>query len=342
MSDRFFDPAISRRGVLKGAGGLALAAFAPKCGLLSTVERAAAASGMTLGTDLLGCFTDWGPTHAAAFAKGLPFTINKAMTSLDAWSASQQDQRLALWEGSPYTVVWTVNILPSGGFPYTLERGANHAFDAWYARLAKKMVDHNRVHNDVIRIGHEFNGTWCGWSAGAAQAADFKAYLRNIVTTMRRVNRNFYFIWCPAISTWNQYNTVGDLAAYYPGDDVIDGIGLDVYDQEPTYSFSQLLRKYSWTYDRDGFGLNWLKEFSTAHNKRMFFPEWGLDPLYHPSKGRRLDNPMFINDMANWMYSNFSSIVNADYWQHGTATLSMTSNPNSYAALKSAFSKLEY
>src|SRR5690242_731044 len=95
VSDRLFDSAISRRSVLKGAGGLALAAaFAPKLGLLSTIERAGASSGETLGADLLGCLAQGGPTEANAFDSGLPFTIDWAMTSLDAWSTSQQDQRL--------------------------------------------------------------------------------------------------------------------------------------------------------------------------------------------------------------------------------------------------------
>jgi hypothetical protein len=338
VSDRLFDPAISRRSVLRGAGELALAAaFAPKLGLLSTIERAGASSGTTLGTDILGCLA-LDPARAQAFDSGLPFTINKAMTEVDAWSTPRQDQHLSFWQGSPYTVVWTVSILGNG---QTLDMGANHQFDGEYTLLAQKMVDHGRQ-NDMLRIGHEFNGSWFRWSAsGAAQAATFKTYLRNIVTAMRQVDPNFYFIWCPAISRWNQFSNTGDLARYYPGDDFIDGIGLDVYDQDRTYSFDQILTEHSTKYNRDGFGLNWLHQFSTAHHKLMFFPEWGLDPNYHSSKGRPCDNPAFINDMAYWMYSNYTSIGNADYWQHWTSTLSTTSNPNSYAALKSAFSTVE-
>lgn len=101
----------------------------------------------------------------------------------------------------------------------------------------------------MLRFGHEFNGDWYPWSLarngrlGSAYASAF----RRVVTRLRAAGaRRVQHVWCfnrdsqPA-EPWN------DPRAAYPGDDVVDWIGIDGYNFGTSQSWSR------WTAFRDLF-----------------------------------------------------------------------------------------
>ncbi len=69
----------------------------------------------------------------------------------------------------------------------TLAAGATGAYDGEFATLARTLVRYDEG-DAVLRLGWEFNGTWYPWSVtDAAGAADYAAFFRAVVNTMRAV-----------------------------------------------------------------------------------------------------------------------------------------------------------
>ncbi|MGD9527745.1 MAG: glycosyl hydrolase [Pseudonocardia sp.] len=71
----------------------------------------------------------------------------------------------------------------------------------------------------------------------------------------------------------------------YPGDDVVDIIGMDTYDQPQGATFD--------TFVSEDYGLQDHVDFATQRGKPISFPEWGLL--------RNGDNPEYIRRMAEWI-----------------------------------------
>jgi hypothetical protein len=79
--------------------------------------------------------------------------------------------------------------------------------------------------------------------------------------------------------------------------------------------------------------------------KPITLPEWGLDPTPSSNNGGFVsdpgtevgggDDPVFINDMAQWISQH--NVFDATYWDYGWSLLSLTSNPQSEAAFINDF-----
>ena len=89
----------------------------------------------------------------------------------------------------------------------------------------------------------------------------------------------------------------------YPGDDVVDYIGLDVYDYKQEGSAQERWDRH---YLKAPFGLQWHRDFATQHGKLMSYPEWGV--------GQFGDNPFFIQQMRDWFVQNDDKIAYAAYF----------------------------
>ena len=187
-----------------------------------------------------------------------------------------------------HRLVITVSMFPSSlnGADW---RSAGAAGDyARYARaLARNLVADGMGHA-VIRLGHEANGTWFADNIGntPAQWAQWREFWRKTVFAMRSVkNAHFSFDWCIAAG----YRAI-PLRDYYPGDDVVDSIGVDVYDNGvPTGE-----NRWTYQYDRPG-GVRAVVRFARAHHKPVAIPEWGLQAT---SAGGGGDDPTFVSGIA--------------------------------------------
>jgi len=119
---------------------------------------------------------------------------------------------------------------PQAHVPVSLEQGAKGDYNIYYQHLAENLVKRGIADVTYLRLGHEFNGGWYTWRANTKEKAKaYAAYFRQIVTTMRQVpgGDKLKFIWNPAMESWWAYSP--ELA--WPGDDVVDLVGIDVYDQ---------------------------------------------------------------------------------------------------------------
>jgi len=236
--------------------------------------------------------------------------------ALDAWVPWVQavpDRRLVL----------SVPMLPASA-QGQLAAGAAGSFDSYFRSLAQSMVARG-LGNSVVRVGWEANGSWFAWNA-TQDPASWKAFYRRIVLTMRSVSgAGFSFDWTANPGTSLSF------ASFYPGDDVVDIVGLDVYDikwQDTTSSPEQ-----RWNFVLNQFnGLIAHRDFAAQHGKPLSFPEWGLYAK-GDEQGGGGDNPYFIDRMADWFANN--NVAYQAYFSWGTSDLS--SFPNGKARYSARF-----
>ncbi len=270
-----------------------------------------------------------GPGNVAgirAFAAGSHRPVTYAMDffSGTSWSTIEHPQGiLASWFGRGYSMVWGLPMLPNKGG--SLATGATGAYNQYFARVARAMVAAGQG-SSIVRLGWEFNGIWFPWGA-SGHAAQFVAYWRQIVTTMRSVpGAKFKFEWNPSRGDLG----TGNLAAFYPGNTYADYVGLDVFDVEwESYPGA----KAEFAHIETGpYGLNWLAAFSKQHNKPMVFPEWGLG-WGQSHNGAAVtgsaavgggDDSAFITDMTRWFAAH--RVFEATYWDFGSSSVAGSRN----------------
>jgi hypothetical protein len=197
--------------------------------------------------------------------------------------------------------------------PITLELGAAGTYNAHYQKLAETLVAH-KMGNTILRLGWEFNGGWYAWKVNSPEKATaFAEFWRQIVKTMRAVPgaEKLEFAFNPA-------NGCYDAASAYPGDEYVDYIGPDLYDDaysKDTYPWptdsspDQILdaQKKAWDdvlFSKNARGLGFWSDFAREHHKPMCIPEWGVNhkPDHHGGGDDTYyiqQMYKFINDPAN-------------------------------------------
>jgi len=248
----------------------------------------------------LGDYAGWvDPSGIAAFGSATGTHPTLATDYLDwdgSWAAMDSASGMGGWAGTGYRLVLAVPMIP-GSSGATLAAGATGAYDAYFATLAQNLVKEG-VGNAIVRLGWEFNGTWYPWSvANDTDAANFAAYWRQIVTTMRGVaGQSFGFLWNPNLggsSSW-------DLEDAYPGNAYVDYIGSDTYDE---YWGSPMTPANAWANTLgQTWGLDWVASFAASEGKPIAIPEWSVCIR---SDGHGMgDDPYFVNEFSAWIASH--------------------------------------
>ncbi|MFJ8139243.1 glycoside hydrolase family 26 protein [Streptomyces sp. NPDC096013] len=187
-----------------------------------------------------------------------------------------------------------------------LQQGAAGEFDQHFRALARRLVD-LKVPDTVIVLGWEMNGTTYTSRCGPDPEA-WKKYWNRIVTTMRSVpGQKFRFDFTPSRGRdavpWTEC---------YPGDDTVDIVGMDSYDQPSGLTFDEQVK--------EPYGLQAHVDFAKSHGKPISYPEWGLF--------RNGDNAEYMKRMLAWMDEHkplYNTVT--DYCPHGVWQCSQ--NPKS-------------
>ena len=197
-----------------------------------------------------------------------------------------------------------------GQEPVSHALGAKGEYNKYFEQLAQNLVKYNLT-NTILRLGWEFNGGWYAWRVeNAEQAKHFAEYFRQIVTTMRAVpGQDFKFCWNPNVM-WMGW----DINLAYPGNDYVDYIGLDIYDQswiKNTYPLPagigerEILerQKRAWNDDLNNasWGLQFWVKFAQGKKKPLALPEWGVFNRHDKHSGG--DNPFFIEEMFKFIHN---------------------------------------
>jgi hypothetical protein len=236
------------------------------------------------GADALVQFEQWLGRRADRVVDFLDIRSWDALLSSAKWIAD-------CWRAAGYRMVLAVPMLPADGSA-TLEDGRRGLLDHHFRSVGKILVSSG--HSDaILRIGWEFNGRWYPWAAARDPGA-FVEFWRRIVFVLRETPDNrFVFDWNP---TAGNQGIAPDRV--YPGDDVVDIVGLDIYNH--SWSSHRHDPELRWDEHLNGaYGLEWHRRFARDRGKVVSFPEWGTGQR-DDGHGAG-DDPVFIARMHDWI-----------------------------------------
>jgi len=252
---------------------------------------------------LAGAFVDWGKLGREVTLQKWERWLGQEPSSVlgvDFYAQSTWDDYAALnwvpgiWKklNPARNVVWSVPLTVKGTPLADVADGLHDdAFEAAAQAIAEAQP------KAIIRLGWEMNLATMAWFAGGHEADYIRAF-RRVVDIFRRHSSEFTVDWCPG---WGPQDSAADLA--YPGDDVVDIIGLDVYDFRYEGSPDERWENF---FLKAPFALEWHRDFAVRHHKPMSYPEWGV--------GQFGDNPFFIRKMHDWLLAHRDSIAYAAYF----------------------------
>jgi hypothetical protein len=279
-------------------GAMTLSAIAVAHGEGNDARRAG-----PISSKLVGAFVNWGPVGRERTLQSWEKWLQQKPSSVlgvDFYAQSTWEDFSRLnwvpghWKklNPARNVVWSVPLTVKGT---ALSDVAEGMHDTEFEAAARAIAEAQP--SAIIRLGWEMNLADSAWFAKDQEADYIKAF-RRVVGIFRRYSDGFKYDWCPG---WGPQQFAADLA--YPGDDVVDFIGLDVYDFKYDGSPQE---RWDANYLKAPFGLQWQRDFSARHGKRMSYPEWGV--------GNSGDNPFFIRQMHDWFLNNEENIAYAAYF----------------------------
>jgi len=281
----------------------------------------------TAGASRLSIFVGNNPTDLSQFANWLGrqpdvLELHGGEADWSDWKNSLSWQA-GLFRNKVSDIEWSVPLIPKGA---TLDEAAKGSYDANYRALAQQFV--NLWPNDkqiYIRLGWEFNGKgWRTWSA-VGKASQFIGAYRHFVAAFRSVAPDrFKFEWTPNVGDVGM-----DPATAYPGDDVVDVIGMDFY-YDTKYLGTDPVKAWN-TMVNQKWGLQWHQDFAAAHHKPTAYAEWGVNS---DTAGP------YIELADKWFTSH--NVLYQNYWNSNSnfrGDLSDGQYPKASATYKSIYGK---
>ncbi|WP_127588282.1 glycosyl hydrolase [Paenibacillus koleovorans] len=249
-----------------------------------------------------------------------------------SWAAGN-----AVWGQLNNRILWSVPLIPHErpmtGQYANLEDAAKGAYNARYKRAAEVLLSRNADFDEIyIRTAWEFNGGWFPWTivAGSGEIQekklqDFIGAYRQFVKTFRSVSNKFRFDWCFNVGM----PPLGPEGAY-PGDNYVDIIGMDIYDEQNYSHISNPEERFQYALTRP-YGMNWHRDFALTHNKKMAYSEWGVG-----GNGSG-DSAVYMKLMYNWIASN--DVVYQTYW-NATSSYNGRLSDNQYPLAGAVYQNL--
>jgi len=236
-------------------------------------------------TTRTGVFVGTEPQTAQAYQQWLGAKLDYIVdfSPRDSWQdIADPAQMLQAWQGTGLRPVYSVAMLPEADDSATIEQGATGAYDQYFTQLAQNLVAADQA-NAILRLGWEFNLDSSRWQSDDPEA--WVTYWRRIVAAMDAVpGAQFEYDWNP-----NNGDNPYDAVEYWPGDDIVDYVGVDAYDvgyQRNTYPYPDdcddacRLERQTNAWNKGIYGgsrgLHFWSRFAAHHGKPMSLPEWGL------------------------------------------------------------------
>ena len=125
-----------------------------------------------------------------------------------------------------------------------------------------------------VRIAHEMNGDWMAWGMNAASLKDYIAGYRLYASIVRKEFPEARLTWSP--NGGNHTNVSID--QMYPGNDVVDVVGPDIYDGWPDATTPAIFKQVAntWLTPQSPRGILAWQQWAARHGKPLGLPEWGL------------------------------------------------------------------
>ena len=195
----------------------------------------------------------------------------------DPWFANPNYGYTAWVQAAPTsrTLVIAKDLVPTGisaAQPNWRQLGAQGAYDQYIRAFATNLVAAGFAYS-VIRLGPEMNGPWeSDWiGTTPTEQRQWALYFARIVRIMRAIpGAHFLFDW-----NVNAGYQVIPLTNFYPGNQYVDIIGVDAYDESPI-TLPPVGSATRWTtLTTEPLGLDSITEFAIQHHKPLSLPEWG-------------------------------------------------------------------
>lgn len=185
-------------------------------------------------------------------------------------------------KGGIITISWHLDNPTSGGSSWDKTSavsdiivGGQHEekYELWVSRVAdffKSLQIEGESIPVVFRPFHEMNGTWFWWGEGNCTSDDYKKLWRQTVHLLRDTHQvhNLLYAYSP-----NKLNPQDDYLKYYPGDNYVDILGIDIYDFKNSEDYVKSI-----VHD-----LSLVKSIASEKNKLYAFTETGLETLSTPN-----------------------------------------------------------
>ncbi len=234
---------------------------------------------------------------------GTPVNILALHTGAAGWNDWIGSIGWQIWNHrdviNTHDIHWSIPLIPN--WDSSMWSAAQGSYDSKYTEAAKTIADGMPGTGPiVIRTGWEFNATWSPHSSSAmGQPDNYIGAFRHFVDSFRAVSDRFVFEWTPNIGDQGM-----DPSLAYPGDAYVDIIGMDFYwDSKQPWSITDPVKAWD-SFVNQPYGLQWLENFASAHEKPSAYSEWGINS----------DNAgYFIEQAAKWFESH--DVLFQNYWE---------------------------
>lgn len=253
--------------------------------------------------------------------RGRPIDVVHGFTERDSWEGIESASWiLSAWADSPNAIVISQPFWPEGSGG-SLSECASGAYDANWARYGESLTRAGRT-DAYTRLAWEFNGDWFEWSATDVGA--WKQCYRQVVQAVRTTAPDARFEW--NMNAHGSQTSDGDAWKSYPGDDVVDVIGIDPYDHYPTSTTAAEFDQQC----TDTEGLCSVIDFARERGKGVGVTEWGV------IKSGSGDNPLYIEKMFETFMAGADVMEYETYFNESdfATTLDDGANPDSAAAYR--------
>ena len=144
----------------------------------------------------------------------------------------------------------------------------------------------------LFRPFHENNGSWFWWGAAYCDSAAYKNLYKYTVDYLRDVKNihNFLYVYSPG----GPFESEDAYLDRYPGDNYVDILGFDMYDDNPAAGDNTWLNSFKNT-------MNVVDNIAKAHNKLSAVTEVGIrdTPSMNGMKVSGNSTPDWFNDILN-------------------------------------------
>lgn len=268
-------------------------------------------------------------TSEFARSRGRAVDVLAVFPTRDSWETILQD-----WWMSPTavpadftgTLAVGVPLFPSDG---SFEAAAAGADSARWEELGRLIAA--RYPDAYVRPGWEFNIPNWPWATTPDTVPAYRQAFRHAALGLRRGGPELRIVFNP---NEGRGGSLPDASLAYPGDDVVDVVGIDAYDWYPAY------RGSGWDEHRSkDQGWDYWADFARAHGKRFALPEWGVMTGSDASGG---DNPDYIEHVMTWMAEHADLMAFDAYFEETQdyCRCALSQNPRAAAAYAAALPML--
>ncbi|MEZ4810282.1 MAG: glycosyl hydrolase [Allomuricauda sp.] len=165
-------------------------------------------------------------------------------------------------DGSSWDTIPAVDKIIGNG-PYRIK------YELWVERVAnfiKSLKYKGRRIPLIFRPFHEMNGHWFWWGEGNCSASDYRELWRQTVHLLKDKHRVHQILY--AYSP-NIVDTDSTFLKYYPGDEYVDLLGIDIYDHNDSETYVNNVKE----------NLQILRSIAKSKNKLYAFTETGSEKI---------------------------------------------------------------